>query len=569
MIPNMYKIAGELTPFCMHVAARTRRDARAVDLRRPLRRDGLPPDRLRAARARARSRRRTTSPRSPTPRRSRRASRSCTSSTASAPRTRSRKIELLDRRRPARADRRRAASRRTARARSRPTTRCCAARPRTPTPSSRRARPCNRFYDAARDRRRRRWTASAELTGRRYQLFDYVGHPEAERVIVLMGSGAETAHETVELAGRRAARRSACSRCASSGRSRSPHFVAALPATVRAIAVLDRTKEPGALGEPLYLDVVTALREARDAGRARSPSEPLVIGGRYGLSSKEFTPAMVKAVFDELAEARRPRNHFTVGIVDDVTHPSLPVDPDFDIEPDGTCARRLLRPRRRRHGRRQQELDQDHRRGDRQLRAGLLRLRLEEVRRRSRSRTCASARGPIRSLLPDPPGQLRRLPPVRLPRPLRRARVRRARRRPSCSTRPTPPTRSGTSCRARSRSRSSRSSSRFYAIDAYKVAAATGHGRPHQHRSCRPASSRSPACCRASEAIAQIKKAIEKTYGKKGAEVVAQNFAAVDATLGAPARGRRARRASTRRRASCARPFPAAAPDFVQARAPR
>src|SRR6185503_16148169 len=102
-------------------------------------------------------------------------------------------------------------------------------------------------------------------------------------------------------------------------------FVAALPKTVKKIAVLDRTKEPGAVGEPLYQDVVTALREARETGLASPATDPLVVRGRYGLASKEFTPAMVKAVFDNLA-AEQPRRQFTVGIVDDVTHLSLPVD---------------------------------------------------------------------------------------------------------------------------------------------------------------------------------------------------------------------------------------------------
>ena len=110
-------------------------------------------------------------------------------------------------------------------------------------------------------------------------------------------------------------------------------LAAALPASVRAIAVLDRTKEPGAVGEPLYQDVVTALAEARNDGRIAARPAPRIVGGRYGLSSKEFNPAMVKAVFDNLA-APTPRNHFTVGIVDDVTHLSLPVAADFDIEPD-------------------------------------------------------------------------------------------------------------------------------------------------------------------------------------------------------------------------------------------
>ena len=172
----------------------------------------------------------------------------------------------------------------------------------------------------------------AGVVGRRYSLFDYVGHPEAERVLVLMGSGAETAHETVQWLLDRGEKVGLVK-----VRLYRPFsldaFVSALPVTARAIAVLDRTKEPGAPGEPLYLDVVAALREARDAGTLRMPTDPVVIGGRYGLSSKEFTPAMVRAVFEELAKPQ-PKRHFSVGIVDDVTHSSLAVDADFDIEPD-------------------------------------------------------------------------------------------------------------------------------------------------------------------------------------------------------------------------------------------
>ena len=171
----------------------------------------------------------------------------------------------------------------------------------------------------------------AALTGRQYHLFDYVGDPDAERVIILMGSGAETTHETVDWLRARGEKVGVLK-----VRLYRPFaidaFVAALPKTVRALAVLDRTKEPGAVGEPLYIDVVAALREARDAGTSPLAHDPLVIGGRYGLSSKEFTPAMVKAVFDALDTAQ-PKRHFTVGIVDDVTHMSLAVDPNFDIEP--------------------------------------------------------------------------------------------------------------------------------------------------------------------------------------------------------------------------------------------
>ncbi|MEK7278448.1 MAG: pyruvate:ferredoxin (flavodoxin) oxidoreductase, partial [Chloroflexota bacterium] len=111
------------------------------------------------------------------------------------------------------------------------------------------------------------------------------------------------------------------------------HFIKALPPTVKSIAVLDRAKEPGSTGEPLYQDVVTAFAESVAAGLA--PAMPRIVGGRYGLSSKEFTPAMVKAVFDELKQDR-PKNHFTVGILDDVTHHSLEYDPSFSTEGAGT-----------------------------------------------------------------------------------------------------------------------------------------------------------------------------------------------------------------------------------------
>jgi len=172
----------------------------------------------------------------------------------------------------------------------------------------------------------------AGLTGRHYRLFDYVGPEDAERVIIVMGSGAETVGETV-------------SHLAAKGEKigllqvrlyrpfSATHFLAALPASVKAIATLDRTKEPGAPGEPLYQDIVTTLAEAAATGGLPTTSMPRVIGGRYGLSSKEFTPAMVKAVFDELDKAS-PKNHFTVGIHDDVSQTSLAFDPTFVIEPE-------------------------------------------------------------------------------------------------------------------------------------------------------------------------------------------------------------------------------------------
>ncbi|MHB2150064.1 pyruvate:ferredoxin (flavodoxin) oxidoreductase [Calditrichota bacterium LG25] len=189
----------------------------------------------------------------------------------------------------------------------------------------------NPFYQKVPEIVQKAMDKFAKLTGRQYRLFDYVGHPEAERVIILMGSGAEAAHETAEF-------------LASQGekvgvikvRLYRPfsikHLIEALPATVKAIAVLDRTKEPGSAGEPMYLDVVNALVEAQSEG-ALPFAFPKIIGGRYGLSSKEFTPAMVKAVFDELKKDK-PKNHFTIGIIDDVTHTSLEWDRNFSIEPD-------------------------------------------------------------------------------------------------------------------------------------------------------------------------------------------------------------------------------------------
>ena len=263
MIPNMYKIAGELTPFCMHVAARTLathalsifgdhsdvmacrqtgfamlgsssvQEAHDLALRRPRRHAAQP------------------------------ASRSSTSSTASAPRTRWRRsrrsptticARMIDEGSVARAPRARAVA-------GPPGDPRHGAEPRRLLPGPRGGEPLLPRLPGDRagpmDRLRRR-------TGRHYHLFDYVGDPEAERVIVLMGSGAETARGDGRVARRRAARRSACSRCGCTARSRRRPSLAALPATVRAVAVLDRTKEPGAVGEPLYLDVVAALpRTAR------------------------------------------------------------------------------------------------------------------------------------------------------------------------------------------------------------------------------------------------------------------------------------------------------------------
>ena len=169
-----------------------------------------------------------------------------------------------------------------------------------------------------------------KIVGRKYRLFDYFGAPDAEQVIVIMGSGAETTQETVEYLNERGAKvgliKTRLYRPFSVA-----HFAAALPKTVKTIMVLDRTKEPGAVGEPMYIDVKAALDEAMEKGLVSFAQKPRVLGGRYGLSSKEFTPAMVKAVFDEAKKAE-PKNHFTVGIIDDVTNSSLNYDPSFSTE---------------------------------------------------------------------------------------------------------------------------------------------------------------------------------------------------------------------------------------------
>ncbi len=214
----------------------------------------------------------------------------------------------------------------------------------------------NAYYDVAPAKVQAAMDKFAEIVGRSYHLFDYVGAPDAERVIVMMGSGAEAAHETVEYLTARGEKvgllkvRLYRPFCVKS-------FVEALPKTVRQIAVLDRTKESGAIAEPLYLDVVNAIhegisqgyvvpdafvREALASPRGADPSTSLrascvrrstIVGGRYGLSSKEFTPAMVKAVYDNLKQAK-PKDHFTIGIQDDVSHTSLDYDAAFSTEPD-------------------------------------------------------------------------------------------------------------------------------------------------------------------------------------------------------------------------------------------
>ncbi len=168
-----------------------------------------------------------------------------------------------------------------------------------------------------------------KLTGRHYDLFEYTGAPDAERVIILMGSGGETAEETADYLNKMFGEKTGVIQVRLYRPFSTEHLLKALPVTAKTVAVLDRTKEPGASGEPLYQDILASLVEALQDGRLQRL--PKLVGGRYGLSSKEFTPAMVKAVFDELKKDN-PKNHFTVGINDDVSHTSLPYDPDFVLD---------------------------------------------------------------------------------------------------------------------------------------------------------------------------------------------------------------------------------------------
>ena len=258
----------------------------------------------------------------------------------------------------------------------------------------------------------------AQVAERSYHLFDYVGAPDAEHVVVMMGSGAETAHETVE-------------HLVASGRKLGllkvrlyrpfsvQHFLQALPETVREITVLDRTKEAGAAGDPLYLDVVNAIQEGLKSGPAPAQSGPACSGGRYGLSSKEFTPAMVKAVYDNFAPGAG-KDHFTIGINDDVSHSSLAYDQEFSIEPDnvvramfyGLGADGTVGANKNSI----KIIGEEHRK----LRAGLFRLRLEEI---GRHDGFPPALRPAADTvqLPDFEGQFRGLPSVDFPRALRHA----------------------------------------------------------------------------------------------------------------------------------------------------
>jgi pyruvate-ferredoxin/flavodoxin oxidoreductase len=191
----------------------------------------------------------------------------------------------------------------------------------------------NPYYDKAPGIVQAAMDKFKKLTGREYKLFDYEGAEDAERVIVIIGSGGEVAAETAKFLHKEDDQKLGVVRVRLYRPFSVKHFLEALPTTTKVIAALDRTKEPGGAGEPLYQDVITAITEGIDQGIAPFKTAPRVIGGRYGLSSKEFTPGMVKGIYDEMTKDQ-PKNHFTIGINDDVTHTSLDYDPCFLIESD-------------------------------------------------------------------------------------------------------------------------------------------------------------------------------------------------------------------------------------------
>ena len=364
----------------------------------------------------------------------------------------------------------------------------------------------------------------AAQTGRAYHLFDYYGAADAERVIVIMGSGAEAAEEAVDVLNKQGGKLGLLK-----VRLYRPFdakaFLSALPATVKSIAVLDRCKEPGGAGEPLYQDIVTVLAE----NEAKLPfaAKPTVIGGRYGLSSKEFTPAMVKGIFDELGKSQ-PKNHFTIGIDDDVSHTSLSYDPAFSTE-DPKTVRALF------YG-----LGSDGTVGANKNSIKIIGENTPNFAqgyfvydsKKSGSMTTSHLRfgpNPIRSsylitrasfvachnfsflekmdvLEAAMPGAVFLL------------------------NSPYPAAEVWDHLPKSTQEEMLRKKIEFYVIDGYKVAREAGMGSRINTimQTCFFAIS---GVLKREDAIAQIKKAIQKTYGKRGEAVVAKNFAAVDAAL--------------------------------------
>ena len=190
----------------------------------------------------------------------------------------------------------------------------------------------NKYYDACPEIVQNVMDRFASIGGRKYNVYEYYGHPQAERLIILMGSGAEAVHETADFLINQG-EKVGLIKIRLFRPFNIKMFVDAIPETVNKVAVLDRTKEPGSAGEPLYQDIVSAVHEGLENGYGQLKSMPKIIGGRYGLSSKEFTPAMIKGIYDHLA-GENLRNHFTIGIKDDVTNTDLPYDVSFSTNGD-------------------------------------------------------------------------------------------------------------------------------------------------------------------------------------------------------------------------------------------
>ncbi len=382
----------------------------------------------------------------------------------------------------------------------------------------------NSYYEAVPGIVQKKLDQLAEQCGRRYKLVDYYGHPEAESVILAMGSGTNTVRQAVRWLNDQGGRYG----CVALRLFRpfpAEALLAALPCSTRRLAVLDRTKEPGANGEPLYQDVMTALAQGLSAGALEQL--PLVCGGRYGLSSKEFTPAMVRAVFDNL-ESTEPKRRFTVGINDDITHLSLDYDDSFEIEQDnvvramfyglgadGTVGAnknsiKIIAADPGRYG--QAYFVYDSKKSGAQtvshLRFGPEPIEAPYLLQSANFIGChqfdfvyssdilaRAARGATLLLnSPWPAAETWRRLPERLQRQIVERQI------------------------------------RVFAIDAYQVAQDTGMGR-RINTIMQVCFFKLAGVMDTDEAIAAIKKAIEKTYSKKGVEIVEKNYAAVDEAL--------------------------------------
>ncbi len=383
---------------------------------------------------------------------------------------------------------------------------------------------CTPYYEAFPAIVQQEMDRFAALTGRQYRLYDYYGHPEAERVVVIMGSGCDTTHEYVDWAMKQGEKVGVL-KVRLYRPFAIPEFVRALPASVKKLAVMDRCKEPGSPADPMHLDVIAALREGREEGH--TTLDPIVVGGRYGLSSKEFTPAMVKSIFDNLAKDA-PKNHFTVGIMDDISHSSLTYDASFDVEPadvtralfyglgaDGTVGAnknsiKIIAEETDNYGqgyfvydsKKSGAITISHLRfGPRPIKSAYLVTKANFIACHQTSfldkYEMLEAAGPGATFLLNTPHNAESVWDT-LPREVQAALVEKQ--------------------------------LKFYVIDAYEVAKNTGMGVRINTimQTCFFAIS---GVLPREEAIAQIKKAIKKTYGKKGDAVVQQNFLAVDETL--------------------------------------